>query len=95
MGVAALAKQIKKITQLTEEGKLFSVATTADNVVEGQEVACSPEIKEFQAAAYTDLGVDPATLTPFEIALLESSFRDAYNLLSFSACDGFFRVVGK
>lgn len=71
------------------------MATTADNVVEGQEVECSPEIQEFQTAAFTDLGVDPASLTPYEIALLESAFREAYNLLSFSACDGFFRIVGK
>ena len=84
--------QIRKLQELTDEGKIKSVATTADNVVEGQEVTCSPEIQEFQTAAYTDLGVDPSSLTEYEIAVLENSFREAYNLLSFSACDGFFRI---
>ena len=94
MLIAYYLSQIKKLEELTEEGVLVSVATTADNVVEGQEVVCSPEIQDFQSAAYTDLGVDPASLSPYEKALLENAFRDAYNLLSFSACDGFFRIVG-
>lgn len=71
------------------------MATTAENVVEGQEVTCSDEIKEFHSAACTDISVDPSALSVEEKKALEDAFRRSYNMLSFSACDGFFRVVSE
>lgn len=73
-----------------EEGKPSSVAVTATSIAEGHEVDCSPDVREFQSATYTDLGVDPANLSAEERKILEDSFIRAYNSLSFSACDGYF-----
>lgn len=77
-----------------EEGTvLINLNVTVEKVVEGQEVDCAGDIQEFTTTVFADASTDLGELAAEQKALLEQTFKNAYNGLTFAVCDGLFRSV--
>lgn len=85
-----LKKEIKKLEQ---EERVPSVASSVDNIQEGQQVTCNGELRSFRTFVAAELGVDESTISDEKKEELERKFRNSYNNIAFDACDRFFRVV--
>jgi len=81
-----------EIQELRQQG-VVSVVDIVSELEEGQEVACGSPEKSFTTTVSSSLLVDQSAITKDEIQAVETAFRDAYNLLGETACDGYFRSV--
>ncbi|CAB9526004.1 unknown protein [Seminavis robusta] len=76
---------------------LEAVNVTVDKVMEGQQVECSADDSEFTSYVYVDFEVnrsgDFRSFSEQDHIMLEQSFMDLYNQLSFWSCDPYFRNV--
>ena len=74
------------IAELEFEGAL-SVEATANNIVEGQQVSCFGEVRDFTTLVLTDFGegIDFESLSNEAKESIEQIFLDSYNDLAFDA----------
>lgn len=74
------------IAELEVEGAL-SVEATAENIVEGQQVSCFGEVRDFTTFVLTDFGegIDVESLSNEVKENIERIFLDSYNDLAFEA----------
>ena len=62
-------------------------------VIEVKSVECSEEVSQFTATVFVGLQGDLTRVTDDEKRVLETTFQDQYNEISFSRCDSFFRQL--
>ncbi|CAB9517018.1 unknown protein (Partial), partial [Seminavis robusta] len=76
---------------------LEAVNVTVDKVMEGQQVDCSVDESEFTSYVYVDFQLnrsgDFQSVSDQDQIMLEKSFMELYNQLSFWSCDPYFRNV--
>ncbi|CAB9520923.1 expressed unknown protein [Seminavis robusta] len=83
---------LEAFNQRLESLNLSSV-DSAEQVVEGYEVDCPSNASIFSSAVFSDVTIDFDKLTLEEKNVLEATFRDTYNALTYFLCDGDFRSV--
>ncbi|CAB9504888.1 expressed unknown protein [Seminavis robusta] len=74
-------------------GSTIVVVESVDSLTEGQKVQCGQVTGSFTSEVFSDLRLNISSITQEEVRLLEQSFRESYNDVSFQTCDNLFRQV--
>ena len=64
-----------------------------EEVIEVKSVECSEDVSQFTSTVFVGLQGDLDLVTDEEKRVLETTFQDSYNEISFSRCDSFFRNI--
>lgn len=80
------------VLELQDNGRLTEV-TSVEDVLEITTVDCSANETEFTSTVYVNLDTPMGELSNSERSIIEDSFLQSYNALTFSTCDAFFRNI--
>jgi Fe-S cluster biogenesis protein NfuA len=81
-----------KVLDILEIADDFS-PNVVEEVVEVKQVECSKDVRQFSSFVSIGLQGDITRLTENEKVVLEQTFQDVFNGISFSRCDSLFRSI--
>ncbi|CAB9519766.1 FG-GAP repeat [Seminavis robusta] len=82
------------VIELKEEGLLQSVRAV-EQLEEGQNVECGQDIQSFTTAVFVEMNVKSDEAKYFAQPIMEDTFKNTYNALSYSVCDGVFSTINE